>query len=191
MIAKGWSTCKLYCSSIVMPSTRHDHLSHQSKPALLPERRRWIPTHHPCGYLCLAARKRNIKPGNNTASVCKQNVNVFTIAEKTLPALLRAFDRGPNLTHSLHARKTFTLCVWVILFRINSCFEIQMSQLCSTCGEVGRSLVGAVGGAVQARVLLQHRGGSALVCGFLLILTWSSCLIHSTVLRQPEQQLSP
>lgn len=61
MIAKGWSTCRLYCSSIVTPSTRHDHLSHQSYPALLPEHRQWIPAHHPCCYLCLTARKRKIK----------------------------------------------------------------------------------------------------------------------------------
>lgn len=63
MIAKGWSTCKLYCSSIVPPSTRRDHLSHQSQPALLPEHRRWIPAHHPCGYLCLTARKKESKAG--------------------------------------------------------------------------------------------------------------------------------
>lgn len=61
MIAKGWSTCRLYRSAIVTPSTRHDHLSHQSYPALLPVHRQWIPAHHPCCYLCLTARKRKIK----------------------------------------------------------------------------------------------------------------------------------
>lgn len=61
MIAKGWSTCRLYCSSIVKPSTRRDHLSDQS--ALREERRRWILAHYPCGYLCLTARKKESKAG--------------------------------------------------------------------------------------------------------------------------------
>lgn len=91
MIAKGWSTCKLYRGSIVTPSTRRDHLSHQSKPALLPEHRRWIPTHHPCGYLCLTAMKGNVKPGNCAAFFYKQNMNIFTNPEKRLPALLHSF----------------------------------------------------------------------------------------------------
>lgn len=194
MIAKGWSTCRLYCSSIVTPSTRRDHLSHQSYPALLPEHRQWIPAHHPCCYLCLTARKRKVKPVtrhcDSTAASCKQNVRVFAITEETQPAVLRSSEWSPDPTHSLHARKTFTLCVLVILFWINSCFEIQMSQLCFTCGEVGRSLVGALGGAVRARVLPQHSSSSALVSGFLLILTWSVCLIRSMVLRRPEQQRS-
>lgn len=191
MIAKGWSTCRLYCSSIVTPSTRRYHLSHQSYPALLPEHRQWVPAHHPRCYLCLTARKRKVKPVTrrcgSTAASCKQNVRVFSIAEETLAFLWT----GPTTRHILHTHaKPFTLCVWVILFGINSCFEIQMSRLCSTCGEVGRSLVGALGGAVQARVLQQHSGGSVLVSGFLLILTWSLRLIRSMVLRQPEQQLS-
>lgn len=61
MIGKGWSTCRSYRGTIVTPSTRHDHLSHQSYPALLPEHRQWIPDHHPCCYLCLTARKKKIK----------------------------------------------------------------------------------------------------------------------------------
>lgn len=59
MMAKGWSTCRLCCSSFV--TARRDHLSQQSYPALLPEHRQWIPAHQPRCYLCLTARKRKIK----------------------------------------------------------------------------------------------------------------------------------
>lgn len=188
MIAKGWRTCRLYCSSIVKPSTRRDHLSRRdSSPALLPERRRWIPAHHPCGYLCLTARKRKVRPvtrcGSSTASSWRRRGNIFSLAEERLAALLQAWHIPPTHANAFPS-------VWPILFRINSCFEIQTSQLCSTCGEVGRGLVGALGGGVHARVLPRHRGGSALVCGFLLILTWSLSLILSMVLRQLEQPLS-
>lgn len=92
MIAKGWRTCRLCCSSIVTSSARRDHLSQQSHPALLPEHRQWIPAHHPCCYLCLTARKRKVKPVarrfDRTAASCKQNVRVFAIAEETRPAVL-------------------------------------------------------------------------------------------------------
>lgn len=156
MIAKGWSTCKLYCSSIVPPSTRRDHLSHQSQPALLPEHRRWIPAHHPCGYLCLTARKKESKAGYKA---WKRHSFFLEARREDLRRPRWYASRHPSFLwigaptwHVLHARANpFSFCVWVILFRINSCFEIQMSQLCSTCGEVGRSLVGALGGGAPCK----------------------------------------